>query len=331
MTIRIIFWKIQKVLTRLAQLLYPNFDQISSRKHKSDSIITLKISEEHVGLDNYKNLPETDFRRILEIKNSILNPKTGLIWLNKKIIKESSYWNINELIKWEPYPYFPNRLSGTYNFLPDNGFFHFLIEDLPRFIETNDINPSIVTIAGSHAKYITDSLDILKPNAYITHLAPVKVDSIIFSEKISGQVFSKYDLKLIKEVFSLFIKSNQNESVFISRADTKGDKFKSRGIDLKYIIEDIFLSFGFKIVYLEKLNLIDQISMMSRSRRIAGFHGAGLANIIWADQAHVMEISKTRSTRHFEHLANISSNNYLYFSTLNSLSDLRNKIEKMFN
>ena len=111
MTIRIIFWKIQKVLTRLAQLLYPNFDQISSRKHKSDSIITLKISEEHVGLDNYKNLPETDFRRILEIKNSILNPKTGLIWLNKKIIKESSYWNINELIKWEPYPYFPNSFS----------------------------------------------------------------------------------------------------------------------------------------------------------------------------------------------------------------------------
>jgi hypothetical protein len=64
---------------------------MSTTGEVNNSIKTLEISKEHLGLDHYKNLPKIEFRRILEISNSTLNPKTGILWLDKKIIKESSY------------------------------------------------------------------------------------------------------------------------------------------------------------------------------------------------------------------------------------------------
>lgn len=317
------FWSIEKILTQFSYNLTRRLNQISTRKEINSSIKTLKISEVYLGLDNYKNLPKTEYRRILEICNSILNPKTGILWLNKKLIKESSYWSISDLRKWEPYPYFPKKISGSYSFLPDNGYFHFLVEDLPRFIEVNCFAKNLPAIAGSKAKYITQVLDILKKNNYIIYNAPVKVDKVVMSEKINGVIFSKHDLKLLKSAFSPYIKTYATESIFISRKDKYGDKFDSRGIDSKRKIEEIFKNKGFNIVYLEELNFVDQIALLSRSTRIAGFHGAGLANIIWANSASIIEISKTQKTRHFEHLSKICSHKYNFFSTLQPIHELQ--------
>jgi hypothetical protein len=322
MVYRNIFWNIQKMLIRIRYILSPKLYQISTRREVNSSIKTFEISTAYLGLDHYKNLPETEFRRILEISNSTLNPKTGILWLHKKIIKESSYWDISNLQKWEPYPYFPKKIRGLYSFLPDNGYFHFLVEDLPRFIEANNFAQNLVTIAGSNARYITEALDILKYNSYIIPNGPIKVDKVIMSEKITGQVFSKNDLNLVKRAFAPYIQPNLNQSIFISRKDKSGDKFKSRGMDLKKQIEELFISKGFTIVYLEELNFVEQINLLSSSIRIAGFHGAGLANIVWANTANIIEISKTQKTRHFEHLSEICSHKYSFYSTLQPLSEL---------
>lgn len=322
MDVRKCIWNLQKIKARLTFFLSQRLNQISTRKEVADAIKILKVTEVHVGLDHYKNLPGTDYRRLLKISNSVLNPKTGILWLNKKIIKESSYWSNGELQKWEPHPYFPRKLAGTYSFLPNNGFFHFLIEDLPRYIEVNNFAPNLATISEGSMSYITDALDILKPNNYFTVQIPVKVDNIILSEKISGQVFLRNDLKLIKDAFSSYTNSSQDRSIFISRRDKDGDKFKTRGIDKREQIEEIFASLGYEIVFLEELKFKDQVGMISSSKRIAGFHGAGLANIIWANQANIIEISNTRITRHFEHLSEVCSHKYSFYSTSQPISNL---------
>jgi hypothetical protein len=322
MDIRKYIWSLQKIQSRLAFFLSRRLNQLSTRMEVTDSIKVLKVTEVHVGLDNYKNLPGTNYRRLLKISNSVLNPKTGILWLNNKIIKESSYWSISDLQKWEPHPYLPSKLAGTYSFLPNNGFFHFLIEDLPRYIEVNNFVPNLVTISEGSARYISDALDILKPNDYVSVQVPVKVDNIVFSEKIYGQVFLRNDLNLIKDAFSSYINSGQDRSIFISRRDRSGGKFKTRGINNRKQIEECFASSGFEIVFLEELNLIDQVAMISGSKRIAGFHGAGLANIIWANQANITEISNTRITRHFEHLSEVCSHKYSFYSTSQPISNL---------
>jgi hypothetical protein len=322
MNFRKYIWFLQKIQTRVMFFLSPQLNQISTRREVTDSIKILKTTEVYIGLDHYKNLPNTDFRRVLNISNSTLNPKTGILWLDEKIIKESSYWSSSELQKWEPRPYLPRKLAGTYSFLPNNGFFHFLIEDLPRYIEVNNFAPNLATISEGSMSYITDALDILKPNNYFTVQVPVKVDNIILSEKISGQVFSKNDLKLIKDAFSSYTSSSEDRSIFISRRDKDGNKFKTRGIDKREQIEESFASLGYEIVFLEELKFKDQVSMISGSKRIAGFHGAGLANIIWANQANIIEISNTRITRHFEHLSEVCSHKYSFYSTSQPISNL---------
>jgi hypothetical protein len=328
MCFRKFFWNIQKLKVRILYFLFQNYFQISTRQEASDSIKILVTTNVNVGLNHYKNLPGTNFRRVLEISNSILNPKTGILWLNKKLIKESSYWDIKDLQKWEPYSFFPKKLDGSHTFLPDNGFFHLLIEDLPRYIEANNFAPNLATITGSHASYITDILKIINPKNYITINVPVKVDSIILSEKISGQIFSKHDLQLLRDTFYFNLKPKQNRDVFISRRDKIGSKFKQRGIDNRLQLEEIFSSFRFEIVYLEDLSMIEQIALISGSERIAGFHGAGLANIIWANSARIIEITKTRKTRHFEHLSEVCSHDYNLYSTLQPVSDLYAIINK---
>lgn len=331
MIIRRIFWYAQKIHARFVHLFFPKINQISLRREAYNSIQTLVTTNNYIGLDHYKNLPNTNYRRILKISNSILNPKTGILWLNKKLIKESSYWTIDSLKKWEPYPYFPSKLSGSYTFLPDNGFFHFLVEDLPRYLEVHTFNQNLTTIAGSNSNYMTDMLSILNIKNYLIIQTPVKVENIIISEKISGQIFSNTDLKLIRTSFSKYIKRNQNRNVFISRNDKNGYKIQPRGIDKKKEIEKIFSNFGFEIVCLEEYNLSDQIDIMSSALRIAGFHGAGLANMIWSRNANIIEISRTRKTRHFEHLSEICSHAYNFYSIMQPISDLNNIIRKSFN
>jgi len=319
---RNITWTIQKGLLYLIYILKIRNQELSARKVNLNSIKVIDASNELIGIDDYKILPGREYRKILEISHSILNPKTGVVRIKNKILKESSLWNYSDLVNWEPNPIFYKKVSGNYSFLPDNGYYHFLIEDLPRFIEVNKIVKNCQTIAGSNASYLTESLDILNPNNYSIQLSPVKVQTLFLSEKNPKRVFLFNDLKLIKEVFLPHTKVG-NRSIFISRKDSSGRKFDSRGINSKEIIENIFRDNGYDVIYFEDLSLIEQIATSSSAKNIAGFHGAGLANIIWADpNSNIIEVTNTRITRHFEHISEICSHKYSLFSTQQSLQIL---------
>ncbi len=327
---RNLIWVIQKSLLYLIYILKIRNREISARKVQLNSINVLDASDELIGIDHYKILPGREYRKILEISHSILNPKTGVVRVKKDILKESSLWDHSDLVNWEPNPMFYKKISGNYSILPDNGYYHFLIEDLPRFIEVNKTVKNCRTIAGSNASYLTQALDFLNPNNYSIFLSPVKVEKIFLSEKNAKVLFSVNDLNLIKEAFLPHIKVG-NKSIFISRKDLRGKKFDSRGINSKEVIERVFLENGFDIIYFEDLSLLEQVATSSGAKNIAGFHGAGLANIVWAaPNSNIIEVSNTRITRHFEHVSEICSHKYSLFSTAQSIEILE-KIIKNHN
>ena len=75
----------------------------------------------------------------------------------------------------------------------------------------------------------------------------------------------------------------------------------------------MFLNNSFKVVYLEELSLIEQISLVKNARVLAGFHGAGLANIVWnTKKCKVIEISESRITSHFSHISSICKHDYRF-------------------
>ena len=311
LNVNFLAFKAQKYIRRYFKLALINNLSISFRKSQFKHAVIHNTSDELLELTNYKS-QLNHYRTIFEVKNAILNTKTGVIWFKNKIVEESSVWQISDLIIWEPKPILKKKLAGNFNNLPDNGFYHFLIEDLPRFLDTTNLSTSLTTIYGSKSSYIQDAFKILKNTntAYFDY--PVSCEKLVVSEKTPGGIFTQFDHKKLLD-FSKNIKpKSTNKKIFISRKNHLKDT-ESRGI--KYIneIELLFARNSFEIVFFEDLSLKDQISTVKNAQVIAGFHGAGLANIVWSKNKYkVVEISESRVTSHFEHLAGVCKHEYRF-------------------
>jgi hypothetical protein len=319
-----IFWTFQKFFSRLLFKIINSKFKFSARTTNSNNILCVYKTNELLANFNYKILAGNEFRRILKVNDPVLNPRTGIIWINDKLLLESTLWNYEDVFKFEPKPIFPKKIDDTFYSLPDNGFFHFLIEDLPRYLQAKKYGDKHKTLIGNGSKYINEVMSLLSPNCVELYEYPVKLKSLYISEKIKGTLFSPYDLNILHDSFDEFRKFNQNLKIFISRKENKGPKFKSRGLLKKNEIESIVKDLGFYLVYLEDLSLTQQIDLCSKASMIAGFHGAGLSNIVWANSGtKVIEITGTRVTSHFEHLSKICGHDFHRFSIESELLNLR--------
>lgn len=318
-----LLWILQKLLARVPIKLIKADFKISARTINSNNITCIYKSNELVANSSYKITHGNEFRRILKVDNSVLNTKTGVIWSNNKLLLESTFWNYEDLLRWEPRPFAPKRLHGNYYSLPDNGFYHFLIEDLPRYIQAKNFGGDCKTLIGKESRYLTEVISLLSPGNAKLISYPVRIESLYISEKIKESLFSTEDLKILHSRFAEFRKFYHGFRIFISRKDHKGSKYLARGLTKKNEIENFFKDLGFKIVYLEDLSFSQQIELCSHAEIIAGFHGAGLSNIVWADSGiKVIEITNTRVTTHFEHLSKICGHKFLRFSIQSNLSDV---------
>lgn len=273
-----------------------------------------RIQKNHLlNRNNYKRtLNSRGF--IVSMFNSSLNPKTGIIWSRKAIVEESSVLLVHKLLRWEPAPVFSQKLHGMFTNLPDNGFYHFLIEDLPRFIEVFDYNPRAQVILGSKSNYILDIVKLLRIENSMFLDYPVQCEELIFSEKSLGGVFNKNDHELLKFLISDIETNDKGRKILIVRNNIiKG--YLDRGIRHSSALYAKLKNLGFEEIVLEQLSFSEQISIMNSADVLVGFHGAGLANMVWMKQnTKVFEITESRFTSHFEHIAsvcNIKFNRYI--------------------
>jgi len=260
-------------------------------------------------LNNYKQRLHST-RKIVKLSAPILNPKSGVLWIKKLILEESTVWPVSKLLKWEPTPFLSEKVKNTSVNLPDNGYYHFVIEDLPRFFEVFRNQQFDQVIIGSKSNYILETLNFLKIENFVIKKYPVQCDELVFSEKNIGGIFTKLDHIELKN-FSREIKpSNSNQILFIDRKN-KQKGFLERGLKYADVITNLFQNFDTTRVYLEDLSLIEQISLFKSAKLVIGFHGAGLANIVWIDGSiKILEITEDRITSHFEHIASVCGHEY---------------------
>lgn len=323
-------WHSQKLFNRVWWRKISTRKTISARKNLTADIQTIFYTDDPLHYESYKIDYDSKFRKSLCIENATLNPKTGVVWVNNRLLVESTVWDARDLKKWEPNPKVFHSLRGEFKSLPDNSYFHFLIEDLPRYIEIHRWNPASKTISGSRSRYVTDTLDFLTPSNYLILSSPVRLEKLFLSEKINGKLFSRHDLKLLTDTFSQLLTKTKQEKIFISRRDSVGEKYNSRGLRHKDQVEYIFKQLQFRIVFMEDLSVLEQIKLASNSAVIAGFHGAGLSNIIWASEGStIVEITNSRMTNHFRYISEICAHKYFRFSVQDSLSDLIRSLDKI--
>lgn len=76
-----------------------------------------------------------------------------------------------------------------------------------------------------------------------------------------------------------------NQKIFIKRRDSEGRSILNRP-ELMPLIKEA----GFEDVYLGDLTFPQQVRLFSQADTILGAHGAGLANMVFSDDAHIVEI-----------------------------------------
>ncbi|MGL4619669.1 MAG: glycosyltransferase family 61 protein, partial [Chroococcidiopsis sp.] len=98
--------------------------------------------------------------------------------------------------------------------------------------------------------------------------------------------------------------------IFISRRAAK----KGRHILNEDELFDMLSKYGFKKYVLEQISVEEQIALFSDSEYVIGSHGAGLSNIIFAEEIDVLEIFPTKEILpHFYFLAKSLEHNYQYW------------------
>lgn len=275
------------------------------------------------------------------LKDVILEPKQGLVFSKLgELIEESTSWPPTFLYNsfpWNPQRHIPRLRVPTAIFLPGTAFGHWLMEDLPLFITALELSPSApILIPKSHPKFIADLVKSLDREVIYLN-GPVRVDSLILIQKNldSGWPHPK-DIEVLNH-FPTFVEAKFKHApstrVYASR---RGNK---RSPENESQIELLFEEFGFKVFQLEKLNLFEEIGLLSSTSVLAGFHGSAHTNVVWMPSGgSILDIVNenywTEAGHRLAFLRNCSYDFQIYKGNMNkdvSLSEIEDYLTKNYS
>jgi len=174
-----------------------------------------------------------------------------------------------------------------------DNYYHWTIEHLPklRAVEAAsnawDVDPTLL-IPEDPASYIIESLELMGYN--VEDCVEWK-GGIINAEKYIQPSFvepTKETCNWLRDRAFSNIKRGKysdEDRIYISRRKTN-----SRNIRNEKRIESMLHEFGFNTFMTEELNFKEQISLLKNSDIIIAAHGAGLTDIIWSENATVIEL-----------------------------------------
>ena len=220
-------------------------------------------------------------RLLLDYFDVIVDSEPGIIFNSEhQIIKESSSWPGDRLLY--AWPTLGKRIFArrtTYQdslFMPSYGFYHWLIEDLPTFIQCADYFPKRPVLVNKNSpKFVFDFLETI-PNEIIRtekFFEAKNLASVTRGDDVGWPL--KSDIEILRNYFKLDLKFPQGKRLYISRRSSSRSPANERKV------EEALKLRGFEIVQTEKLDLKDAINLISTAEIIVGPHGAGLSGQIW--------------------------------------------------
>ena len=240
------------------------------------------------------------------LENVVIDLKAGHCFnAEYSVIKETSNWPLADLTKGTiPRPIVAPQAHHFDTFvmaLPSNGFYHWLIEDLPCVIEMLlEERISKVLIYKNAPRYVFDFLENFNIEfrefprfSKFTQLsAPVRNQDV-------GEP-KESDVLLLRNFFLPKIHIEPvKQNVYISRLKSKRSPAFERNLQSHLSVK------GWRIVYLEEINLLDQVSIFQNASSIVGIHGAGLSGLVFANRGTpIFELYPIeRDIKCFENLA----------------------------
>ena len=281
-------------------------------------------------------------RSKFEINNVIIEPNQGLVFVNNskvELLRECTRWPVHWVNS--SFPITPHKRviyrktikKGI--LLTANSFYHWLVEDLPGTISAMETFPQEIPL-----------IVIKKPPHYVENFLKTTTRSVIRTNDFTN-VQKLYivdkgsssgwphptDLKILNDYkpFKSVKKRSQQKYIYISRLKS------SRSPSNENQIQALFEKNGFTVYHLENYDLLQQISIVSSARVIAGIHGAGLTNLVWMEKnCTVLDIANENlwSDAYFKasFILGIKYESYIYQGTYSSkinLQELNKKIQKI--
>ena len=254
------------------------------------------------SVENYDFPPDspTYFRRekvfseryIFKLQDVVVSTHSGLVWTKDGKILQESYGSLKRMFQWNdirPYLNLPvKKLQPGYDnlyFLPDKPFFHFLLEEIPAFLQAiRQFGKMNLLIPRHRSAYYDDFVELIKLKGHTADV--IEGRSNIYCERLivtqrenySGFVHTD-DLKILTQYLQI---EKDNGSKFSDRIYISRKLAPKRKIANESDLEEVlFNKYGFQIIYLEKLSLMEQIKCFMNSKLIVAPHGAGLSHLIW--------------------------------------------------
>jgi Glycosyltransferase 61 len=236
-------------------------------------------------------------RFVYGLTDATVDPISTLVYdSNGQFIAESSSWlALRQFWSW-PVPKLSvsaSKLRGEFIFLSSNGYYHWLIEDLPVFLKSLAVAPRARVIVPRNVPSYVREVTGLIDNEIVFIGSPVRVERLVMTAKtgglgspLAGLTPHPVDVAILREFFSKYHEPRPcDRKLYLSRVGQGRSPMNER--DLQFNMEKQ----GFVVFNGSGVSLLSQIALFSSAKQLIGLHGAAFANIVWApDGVDVCEI-----------------------------------------
>jgi hypothetical protein len=229
-------------------------------------------------------------RFVYGISDATIDPISNLVYdPNGQFIAESSSWlALRQLYSWpQPKIRVPrSRLPGEFIFLPHDGYYHWLIEDLPVFLKSLAVMPNARVLLLKTAPSYVHEVAGLIDNEIVPIDSPVRVERLIMTGKtaglgcpLAGLTPHPADVAILRKFFAQYHEPGPGDRIFyLSRVGE--ERSPANELALQLDME----RWGFVPFNGTGMSLRSQIALFSTARQLVGMHGAAFANIVWSPE-----------------------------------------------
>jgi hypothetical protein len=229
-------------------------------------------------------------RYVYALSDATIDPLPGLVYDAKgQFVAESSSWlALRQFYSWpQPNIGVPrSKMAGEFIFLANNGYYHWLIEDLPVFLKSLAVAPEAkVLLPRGAVSYVREVADLLN-NEIVVIESPVRVERLLMTGKtggmgspIAGLTPHPADVATLREFFTKYLKPESSDrKLYLSRVGQK--RSPANEADLQAEME----KHGFERFDGTGMSLRAQVELFSSATKLIGMHGAALSNVVWAPE-----------------------------------------------
>jgi hypothetical protein len=238
-------------------------------------------------------------RHWYRLRDVNVSATTGLVWTPEGDILCESIGSLNKLLSWGqcmhetlfPHSMMMQQHSGALLSCPPRSYCHWLIEVLPFTWSLAQRAPEArLLLRDALPGYVRESLSMALPTKYkqaVRSPGVVRASELWFVSQ-NERTVRPIDPWLTRKIFGC-LKNNpvcENRKLYLSR-----NRAKARHVANENRIEDMMRLAGFDVVYAEEIPFREQVNLFRDTSVIAGIHGAGLTNMVFAPSSCViMEI-----------------------------------------